>query len=279
MKWFLILVSLLLWQVQTQAQACEITMGYRTTARMPNINAKPNNAGLYFDLYTAAANKIGCELKVVRSPKNRILRGIADGSIDFYPGLTFTKERSKDIFFYDNGIPAADVGLTRKGEPKIKSYDDLQEKIILAALGSPGPQSTMYKLQFKRPPELTFDRVIDLILAKQADFYMDDFGTLYYYLIQHPRQSDLMLHMNCCGGITRLKLGFSKNSPHFKAVSNLSYDPALPLGVDNYPIKLDEESIAYKFHMALLALEEDGFTNTLYKDYYGASLQDLMNED
>ena len=275
MKWLLIIAGLLAWQ----AQACEISMGYRTTARMPNINAKPNNSGLYFDLYSRAAQDIGCKLKVVRAPKNRILRGLAEGSIDFYPGLTFNEERAKDYFFYDNGIPAADVGLTRKGGGKITSYDDLAGKVILVALGSPGPKSNTLDLQYKRPPELTFERAIELILEGQADFYMDDFGTLYYYLVQHPRESELMLHLNCCGGRNRLTLGFSKKSPHFKEVKNPDYDASKPLSVYNYPTQTAVGSVADQFRLALMSLEAQGFTNTLFKDYYGASLQELMESE
>ncbi len=279
MKWLGLVICCWLFQTQWQAQACEIKMGYRTTARMPNINANPNNTGLYYDLYKAAADKIGCKLTVVRAPKNRILRGLNEGSIDFYPGLTFTEERAKHIFFYANGIPAADVGLTRVGEQKIKNYDDLANKVVLVALGSPGPQTENGDIQFKRPPELTFERAIDLILEEQADFYMDDFGTLYYYLVQHPRQSELMFHMNCCRGLTQLTLGFSKKSPHFSSEANPHYDPSKPLAWHNYATQIVSGSVADKFRLALQELAKSGFTNTLYKDYYGASLADLMVDE
>lgn len=277
MRGLLIIAGLLAWQAQ--AQACEISMGYRTTARMPNINAKPDNSGLYFDLYSRAAQDIGCKLKVVRDPKNRILRALADGSIDFYPGLTFTEVRAKYTFFYDNGIPSANVGLTRKGSGKINRYDDLVGKVVLVPLGSPGPKVGSLELQYKRPPELSFERAIELILAEQADFYMDEFGTLYYYLVQHPRESELMLHLNCCGGLSRLTLGFSKKSPHFKAVENPDYDASKPLSVYNYPTQAALGSVADQFRLALLSLEARGFTNTLYQDYYGANLPSLMKVD
>lgn len=275
-KWFGLIVSLSFYLVSAQLQACEIKMGYRTTARMPNINASPNNTGLYYDLYKAAAEKIGCQLVVVRSPKNRILRGLAEGTIDFYPGLTFTETRSEQIFFYANGIPAADVGLTRVGEKKMRHFDQLTNKVVLVALGSPGPKTNAANVQYKRPPELTFERAIDLILAAQADFYMDDFGTLYYYLLRHPRQNELMFHMNCCGGLTELTLGFSKQSPHFASEPNPSYDASQPLSWHNYPTKTVSDSVADKFRLALQELAISGFTNTLYQDYYGASLVELM---
>ncbi|MCE2571224.1 substrate-binding periplasmic protein [Motilimonas eburnea] len=279
LKWLGLMVCASIYLVSMQLQACELKMGYRTTARMPNINAKPNNTGLYYDLYKAAADKIGCELVVVRSPKNRILRGLKDGSIDFYPGLTFTEARSEFYFFYPNGIPAADVGLTRIGKDKIKNYDQLAHKVVLVALGSPGPQTDNPHIDFKRPPELTFERAIDLILANQADFYMDDFGTLYYYLVQHPRQTELMFHMNCCGGMTQLTLGFSKQSPHFASETNPHYDASKPLYWQNYPTQTVSGTVADKFRLALKELADSGFTNTLYKDYYGASLADLMAAD
>jgi len=38
-------------------------------------------------------------------------------------------------------------------------------------------------------------------------------------------------------------------------------------------------SVADQFRLALMSLEAQGFTNTLFKDYYGASLQELMESE
>ena len=54
--------------------ACSLVMGYRTSERQPLIARAPDNNGLYKELYTKAAHKIGCSLEVKRLPKKRILR-------------------------------------------------------------------------------------------------------------------------------------------------------------------------------------------------------------
>jgi len=82
-----------------QASACQITMGYRTNERAPLIAKAPNNQGLYFDLFSLAAKKVGCQLQVVRKPKKRILKMMRNGEVDFYPGFNFSLKRAKNSFF------------------------------------------------------------------------------------------------------------------------------------------------------------------------------------
>lgn len=75
----------------SSSDSCVMTMGYRTSERLPFIGDESNNTGFYHELYQAAANKIGCKLNVVRAPKLRILRDLKLGNIDFYPALISPK--------------------------------------------------------------------------------------------------------------------------------------------------------------------------------------------
>lgn len=67
--------------------SCTLTMGYRTNERPPLIASAPDNSGLYLEFYQHVTEKLGCQLKVVRGPKKRILKKLYDGEIDFYPGF------------------------------------------------------------------------------------------------------------------------------------------------------------------------------------------------
>ncbi|PKF60766.1 amino acid ABC transporter [Psychromonas sp. psych-6C06] len=260
------------------SQACTLKMGYRTTARLPNIEAQPSNKGLYLDLYTKAAKRIGCQLEVSRQPKKRILRDLGRGTLDFYPGLSFREERSLYILFFANGLPSADIGLTRVEVPEINSFYDLKGKSILRAYGGTSVDANEYGVTIKTPPELSFESAIDYILNKNADFYEDEIGTLSYYLKDHPRAKELKFHLNCCGGLTELTVGFSRASPHLKEEANPDYDPSKELDYNNFPKRVAERSTAYRFQQALMELKKEGYTNNLFLQYYGVNIEELLSK-
>ncbi|MCE0555522.1 transporter substrate-binding domain-containing protein [Motilimonas sp. E26] len=259
---------LYLFLISSAASACDLTMGYRTTSRLPNIQAAPNNNGLYLDLYSEAAKRINCTLKVVRAPKNRIIRGIKMGNIDFYPGYTFEEQRTEYAYFIPNGLPAKPIGLSRIEMPEVHSYEDLQGKTLLVALGGVMADAKKYGISLRTPAELSFPKAIQFILDKNADFFKDEVG-LAYYVKDHPRKNELRLHTDCCGPLTEFTLGFSKTSPYYKEIKNPAYNENEALSPHNFPVTLHPHSIAYQFQQALQQLQAEDFTGKLYKQYYG----------
>lgn len=247
MKLFTLFIALFFALSILPSQACVLKMGYRTTARLPNIEAKPSNKGVYQDLYREAAKRINCTLEIYRLPKKRILRDLGRGTFDFYPGLSFREERSLSIFFFANGLPSADIGLTRIEVPEINSMHDLKGKVVLRAFGGPSVDVDKYGVILKTPPELSFEKAIDFILNKNADFYQDEIGTLSYYLKSHKRADELKFHLNCCGGLSELTVGFSRASPHLNEESNPNYDEKKELAYNNFPKQLSKRSTAYRF--------------------------------
>jgi ABC-type amino acid transport substrate-binding protein len=277
MKPFIFFIALFFSFLILPSQACVLKMGYRTTARLPNIEANPSNKGVYHDLYSEAAKRIGCKLEIYRLPKKRILRDLGRGTLDFYPGLTFREERSLYIHFFANGLPSANIGLTRVDEPEIKSFYDLKGKVVLRAYGGASIDADKYGVTLKTPPELSFEKAIDFILNKQAYFYEDEIGTLSYYLKDHPRASELKFHINCCAGLSELTVGFSRESPHLKEEINLNYDAQKPLAYNNFPTRLAKRSTAYRFQQVLHELKEEGYTDQLFKKYYGISIHEILS--
>jgi len=269
-KYYIYVLSCVLLVMTSEfAPACDFNMGYRTTARLPNIEAAPNNVGLYFDLYSQAAKMIGCKLVVIREPKNRILNGMRKGNIDFYPGLTYRDSRAEYIFFYENGLPSLDVGLSRVELHEINNYHDLKNKIVLVPLGGAAVDADMYGFLVRSPPEMSFKKAINIILKGKADFYEDDIGTLNYYLKSHPLKFELKYHLKCCGGTKQLTLGFSRASTHYREELNPDYEPAKAKSPYNLPVRLTPNSKAHSFYHALKKLKVEGFTYDLYESYYG----------
>ena len=274
----------------SQSLSCELTMGYRMTGRLPNINEYPDNRGLYFDLYSKASEMIGCQLKIERLPKKRVLRYINEGIIDFYPGLTFTAERSETIYFFENGLPSFDVGISRQELPEIYTYHDLRGKSILIPMGAPKNPGKIFPpelidsddfaelgISVRSPSSLSFDRAIEVLLDGYADFYIDEIGTLSFYLKQHPRRNELKYHFNCCGSITDLTLGFSRASKHYSEEKNRDFDASSELSYNNFPYKLKLGSKADELSNALKQLKQEGFTDRLFAKYYGIDFSTLLD--
>ena len=107
------------------ASSCTLTMGFRTTERLPLIDKAPFNNGLYWELYSRAIESIGCRLEVVRAPKNRILKKLENGEIDFYPGFVFNSDRANYTYFIQSGLPSGEMGISHLDVPEITDKSQL----------------------------------------------------------------------------------------------------------------------------------------------------------
>jgi Bacterial extracellular solute-binding proteins, family 3 len=254
------------------AQTCVITMGYRTTDRLPYIAVEPDNSGLYFDLYTEASRRIGCQLSIVREPKNRIMETIKNGQIDFYPGLIFSSERAKDYYFVPNGLPSQQVAITRSGLPQMNNLQRMRGKTLIMAMGGAYKFAIQYGLNVRTPPELEVEKGIEFIEQGKGDVYIDELSSLTYYLKDYPKKNRLMIHPDCCGGASYFTMGFSRKSKNARYIPNPKFDPFQEVSIENDPLKLAADSTLGRFSQAVLQLSKDGFTSKLYKQYYGIDM-------
>ena len=254
----------------SSSDACVITMGYRTSERLPFIGGEPNNTGFYHDLYQAAADKIGCKLNVVRAPKLRILRDLKLGNIDFYPGLNFTEDRAKYAHFIPNGLSERAIGISRAGAADIRSIEQLvnNKMTLLIAPGSYDFGGLPDKIQVRKPPELNVSKALDYLLTNQGDFFIYDQTTLHYYLNDRD-PTQFKLHYDCCQSAQEMYLGFSKKSRHYRGRHNPNYRAENPISPDNNPTVLAPDSKAFQFAKALAAMDSQGETQRLYSKYFG----------
>lgn len=261
------MVIFLMLGVQHWANACELSMGYRTSERLPLIHEMPNDSGLYQHLYTFAANKIGCTLNIVRGPKKRIMNDLFNGKIDLYPGFNFSESRAQSVFYIENGLPGGDVGISRADLDEITDLKQLKGLTYITALGSPDFVKNISGVTVRKIRELTVDRAVLLLQKKRGDFYIYNRASL-SYLLKTNNIINMKLHPNCCGGFQPLYLGFSKKSPYYQAVKNPNYRSQQKLSPTNFPEELAPASVAYQFQQALRQLQTSGVTDELYAQYY-----------
>ncbi len=252
------------------AFSCEIIMGYRTSARLPLIDAMPSDNGLYKAIFKRAAESINCTLKVKRAPKKRIIKLLKEGHVDFYPGFGFSKERSNDVYFFENGLTSHSVILTHKDIPSIASLNDLNNKVLLKPYGGRKLEVEQQDILVRYGQDLSISDAVKVLEKKQADFFIYNKASITYYLVNNPK-AQVKIH-ECCFDAKPMYLGFSKKSKHFNAITNENYQADKALSFDNLPYKIDEHSKASAFAKAINALSESGEIEILEKRFYSAAL-------
>ncbi|MDF0605047.1 transporter substrate-binding domain-containing protein [Neisseriaceae bacterium TC5R-5] len=247
----LLLLSSLSW-----AQA-ELVMGYRTNERLPYIDDQ-NNEGIYKALYSAACQRLGVNLKIVRLPKKRVVMALALGEIDFYPGYAFNTEREPTVLFVSNGLDERSTIVSRMSRPAIKSYADLAQLTEIRNMGNPSRVPPPWDKAVKtiEIAELGSEQALKMLALGKADFYLYDETTLHYYWSQlHPTELRLNSSLEKW---QPMDMGFSKQSKLYKSVKNPSYRADLPLSPQNYPVMLDPASIPGKLAKTLQAMRHSG---------------------
>ncbi len=245
-----------------------IKMGYRTNERAPLIAKEPDNSGLYKEIYTTAAEKIGYKLNIVRLPKKRILIKLVKGEIDFYPGFNYSKARAEYTYYVENGLPGGDVGLSRADMPNITDLSQLKGKTLLTNRGSPDFLLGVDGVKEMCTSEMDIARAIKILQLKRADFFIYNKSSIEYYLKKNNIEG-MKVHPQAYGGVKPLYLGFSKSSPLFKGMDNPNYNPDESASPLNQPLIAKPGCVAALFAIALKEMKESGETYKIYAKYYG----------
>lgn len=256
---------------------CELNMVYKEGEKLPLIEEKPSDAGLYRDLFQAAATRIGCKLVIQRFPKKRLHMMLSEGKLDFYPGASFSEDRAAYLYYVPNGLETGEYGVTNVDAPTINSYEELKQRdaVWLMEIGSS-------KTELAKTLGVTAQTrsYLDIDLMRQfierspnkLFFYVADKELVDYYPKKTGytslKAAGLRVHKLCCGGEQPMYMGFSRLSPHYKDEKNPNYDPAQPLSPDNFPVRLAKNSVVYKLGEALQALQKEGNTAEFYKRWF-----------
>jgi ABC-type amino acid transport substrate-binding protein len=243
-----------------------MVMGYRTSARLPFIAEQPSKQGMYFTLYQQALESIGCTLTVRRAPKKRILKLIATGEVNFYPGLGFSSEREQYLHFIENGFMSNVIALSHKDIADIHSLTEMKGKVLLSAIGGQPFDAIRYGVYLRQAHDLSITTAIKLLENRRVDFYLYNEANIRYYLKLHPN-NNIKAHP-CCSTPSPMFLGFSKRSQYAQAISNPDFSLLHPISASNPQQLLSPTSKAYAFKIALQELKSSGVIEKLEAFYY-----------
>lgn len=258
--------------------AVTLTMAYRTTEKLPFIARAPDNHGLFEDMYLEAARRIGVSLQIVRLPKVRVIKGLMDGSVDFYPQFTFSDSRQGYCQFVANGLRVNYYAISRPEVKRLERTEDFNGLVMLHVLGNPDYLGMLgfgeARVTRIDVAEMDLQKAIHMIEKGRADAYLYEAEPLEYALAQSG-STKVQLHRRLHQGNEWASLGFSKNSRWAELEPNPDYDPSIPAGVDNQPQRFVAGSVPARLAAALYEMRQDGTLDTLYQRYLNAATDTL----
>lgn len=249
-----------------------LKMAYKDEAKPPLIGPNGDDSGVYRDMFTLAANQIGYELEIVRLPKKRLYLTLEKGNLDFYPGSSFSIERTKFLVFLSNGLQTKEVLLSRDDHQEVKNLSEITGTLLIDLGGSKKNIHKIYpKLQTYPVSSLDFEQSLTLLKLNRVDYYIADIEEISYYKekmgLNIFSELGIKVHYDALGGIQPMYMGFSINSPLMIKQKNPSYDHKKPLSYTNTPFTASEESVAYKLHKALMDMRANGDLDKILARY------------
>lgn len=273
----LLILLLLVFNSSTWA-SCTITMVFKLGDKSPLMKAAPDNSGIFNDLYSLAAKRIGCSLSITRLPKARLHQGLKMGIYDFYPAASFSKERTKYLTYINNGLTTKEYGMSSLGIKNITDFQQLtyyDNVIWLTELNSSkSGMADKMGIPYQQINYLNVDILLNFIQARPQFnyFYIADKTVVDNFLMKNAKNSlsdhGIRLHEQCCGETQPMYLAFSRYSPHMKETANPHYQAGKTLSATNQMLLPAKNSIAQQFAAALQALQKEGITNSIYQHWH-----------
>lgn len=254
-----------------------LTLVYKDIGKPPYMEEAPDNSGLYLDMISRAAEMIGFGLEVERLPKTRTYENLKIGSADIYPSGVFETERSRFLFYFPNGLYRYEnyYAITSLDIPELNSVQELNDHNLqwLVELGSTQPkQAEQFGVEYYALRDIRIEKAILLINNRRPFCFRVIKEDLEHYMEIHDVSSmeelGIKVHENCFPTLaSELYLGFSRASPYYQELPNRDYNPEEPLSVENFPYKLNPDSVAALLRHAFKQMIDNGEIDRLKLKY------------
>jgi len=254
-----------------------ITLVYKNSGKPPYMERFPDNSGLYYDMVKEIADEIGYDLKVRRGPKKRVAIWLESGEADIYASTGFVLERSKYLFYIQNGLFRHEeyLGLTTLDIPQLSSLKELNDYNLSWAIEAGCTQALVAKslnIKYIELDEISMQRIVPLLEAKRPFFFKIMNSKVKEYLkaqnIDSLAEIGIRAHTSLCKPKNqKLFLCVSRDSPYYKEEPNPSFNPNHPICPNNFPVKLVPETLYYKIKIAMEKLIKTGEIERLKKKY------------
>ena len=269
------LLSLLWFLLAGSAQAATgvLVMAYPERQKDPFIAEMPDNTGIYKEVFTRAAGRLGLELRIVRLPKKRLFQEMRQGRVDFYPG-SFAQNRSEVMNWIESGLTTKFICLTRRDVPPIDNLSEAPKLRLIHEIGDSRsvadalhPNITPVELG----PRIDMPQAIRLLKGGRGDlFLIDKLSYRDFMQKNHYASGDLpglRYHENCIGREQPILLGFSRFSKLYGEEANPAFDATHPVAPANLPTIISAGSVAGRLGAVLKSMREHGEIQRIVDQY------------
>jgi ABC-type amino acid transport substrate-binding protein len=224
---------------------------------------------------TEATKRIGYKLVIKRLPKKRLFKLLKKGKIDLYPLASWTPKREKFLYFIPNNITTRLVVVSLLDKKPIDSLNDIKGKLLI---GKGDNLAELVKHKHKDIKIIALSKAnmakkIKFLRQGKADYTTVEEKAFLYFLkkqyIKDPKDISLRANLNAITKeLTARYLAFSRKSKHFKGKANPNYDKAKTAGIDNFPVIIQKDCVAYKLQEALKQMNKDGTASKIINKYF-----------
>jgi ABC-type amino acid transport substrate-binding protein len=261
--------------ITVSAKEMNIVMGFKDQPKPPFIGNVNDNSGLYKQLFNTAAKRIGLNLEIVRVPKKRAHSHLQNGTVDFYPGASFSQSRAEYLYYLPIGFESKEVVITSINHADITDISKVSGRLLVELGSSKLSYGQKYpNLEIVQMGNLPIKNVLAALAKGRGDFFISDIEPIKAYMERHNINNEeelgIKIHYKAINhSFIPLYFGFSRKSPLFQEVVNQDFDPSNQVTISNFPTVITKECVAYKFYLALQHMKKSGEIKTLYYDYFG----------
>jgi hypothetical protein len=246
----------------------DVSWVYPERSKPPFIGEAPDSGGFFNALFQRAAVEANLSAQVERVPKARAWRQLDEGSSDFYPGASFSPERSKEVVWINTGLLTREVCLLRPG---LKLQGSLRRSAALILGVEPGSSKPELFKQHRFQnfgSRLTIEKAVDVLARRRADVVIVDIEPLTTYMTRGGKEVLTKLGVavdeNCIGPWQPMYLAWSRAA--IARSEGASPLPILSHAADQ-SAQLPRGSKAARFHAALMRIKTSGQMARLAAQY------------
>ncbi len=260
-----------------QAKEKTLILVYKELGKAPYIQAAPDNSGLYYDMMSRAAQKIGFELIIERYPKKRTYSMLENGTAELYASGEFYIHRSEFLYYFPNGLyrNADFYGITSMSIPEIENISDISNHNLIwcVELGSSWAlKAESLGVRYNEISNARIEVAVKLLHLKRPFFFHIQKKDIEKYLIDNGISSleeiGIKIHKKC--GLNKqepLYTAFSRFSPYYSEQPNPLYDKSKPTSPENFPIEPIANSVPEQLKNALQEMIVNGETAKMIAKY------------
>ena len=235
-----------------------LVLGYPEREKQPYIADAPSDEGIFKDILSVAAARIGAELRIERLPKKRVFQYMREGRVDLYPGSP-TPDRDAFMAWISLGFQSKNVCLVRADVAPFAHLRDAPPMRLIYEVGDSRahlPKRYPQLQGIAAAAQMSTDDGVRMLRNDYGDLFVTQRETYLYYIKNMQLGSleylGLRYSEDCLGPARDYVIGVSKRSRHYAEI------PVADSGHAGGLTQIDPGSLIGRLRQALQEMQASG---------------------